>query len=120
MSKSPLENSIAKYCNPTAKRKIMAGETPAWMHRAKRGRYIIRATLSFPLWMTKKELAELIVERDRLSAVTGEPYVLDHIIPIDHPRVSGLSVPWNIQPIPHRVNAVKSNTWNPDQVRMFE
>lgn len=66
-----------------------------------------------PPWLTKEhrlqmrwayELAEI------LTATMGEPYHVDHIFPISHPRSCGLHVPWNLQVIPARDNLKKGNT----------
>jgi hypothetical protein len=75
--------------------------------------------LSVPLWVKQKDFAALKAERAKLSALHGEVYNFDHIVPINHPRVCGLTVPWNIQVVPARVNAAKSNTWNPEQLELL-
>lgn len=36
---------------------------------------------------------------------------LDHIIPLNHPRVCGLTVPWNLRTVPRAANISKSNAW---------
>lgn len=54
-----------------------------------------------------------------MSKFHGSLYVMDHVIPVNHPRVCGLGVPWNFQIIPWRVNGSKGNTWNPDQLTLF-
>lgn len=51
-------------------------------------------------------------EAKRLSKLTGEMYVVDHIVPLDGKLVCGLHVPWNMRVIHWRENAVKSwHTW---------
>lgn len=46
---------------------------------------------------------------------------VDHIIPLNHPLVSGLNVPWNLQYLPPEQNVFKSNrfdgTYNNDSWR---
>lgn len=54
-----------------------------------------------------------------MTIFTGERHVLDHIVPVNHPRVCGLTVPWNIQVIHWRANGSKGNTWCPEQLELF-
>ena len=45
----------------------------------------------------------------RKSLLLGEPYEVDHIIPLQGNKVSGLNVPWNMQVITRTENRTKSN-----------
>lgn len=110
---------IEKYISSKQKLKIMAGDIPGWMLGHIRGRYIIKSTLSAPLWMRRSLLRPFRDEATALTIATGVEHVLDHDVPIDHPEVCGLTVPWNIVVVPHGVNAAKCNEWHPDQVPMF-
>ena len=65
-----------------------------------------------PAWLTKEQQDEIndCYWRARdCSLVTGEPYEVDHVIPIKGRGVCGLHVPWNLQLLPMTVNRVKSN-----------
>ncbi len=46
----------------------------------------------------------------------GPDYVLDHIIPLRHPEVCGLHVPWNLRVVKRETNLKKGNgfvtCWN--------
>jgi hypothetical protein len=68
------------------------------------------------------DIPRIVAERDKarvMTIVTGELHVLDHIVPVTHPVVCGLTVPWNLRVIHWRVNGAKGNTWNPDQLELF-
>jgi 5-methylcytosine-specific restriction endonuclease McrA len=65
-----------------------------------------------PAWLTKEErlqMRELYVQARKLTAVTGERYVVDHIVPLRGESVCGLHVPWNLRVITQDENLKKSN-----------
>ena len=65
-----------------------------------------------PAWLTKEErlqMRELYVHARKLTAVTGERYVVDHIVPLRGESVCGLHVPWNLRVITQDENLKKSN-----------
>lgn len=110
--------SIIDYFRPKTKERLVRGEHVHWVN-CKRGNYIRQCVLSFPPWVDRDELKALWEECRRLEAEHGVPYTLDHIIPINHPYVSGLSVPWNLRPFPKKANDSKGNKWHPDQLELF-
>jgi hypothetical protein len=64
-----------------------------------------------PPWLNAEQLAAMaeIYEKAR----RGQH--VDHIVPLKHPRVCGLNVPWNLEIVPAEVNLAKSNhTWPGD------
>ena len=99
--------------------RLLKGDVPAWIKNSKRCKYISAVLLSTPPWVTTRELRALHERAVWMSEMTGIPHVLDHIVPLTHPRVCGLTVPWNIEVVPHKVNQAKSNNWCPEQEELF-
>lgn len=72
----------------------------------------IKAT---PRWLTQDQLEQMratYAEAQRLTDVTGIPHHVDHIIPLTHPDVQGLHVPWNLQVLPYDENIRKNNSFD--------
>lgn len=115
--------SIICYVRAGSKRRILAGETVHWVHNHKtRADYLLAVVLSAPLWVREAygfELEALRAWAAAMSKFHGELYVLDHIVPTTHPRVCGLTVPWNLRVVHWLVNGSKGNDWNPDQGELF-
>lgn len=108
------------YCDKApSRRKLLNGEMPKWVGNSKRSRYIAAVILSTPPWVDRKQLRNLKAEAARLTAETGVLHTLDHIVPMNHPLVCGLTVPWNIRIVPNRTNMAKSNKWLPGQMDLF-
>lgn len=69
-----------------------------------------------PPWLTKEQktaMKQLYIEAQRLTKLTGERYVVDHIVPLINEEVCGLHVPWNLRVITQDENLVKSNKLGP-------
>jgi 5-methylcytosine-specific restriction endonuclease McrA len=65
-----------------------------------------------PAWVTKEqklEMRNLYLQAQKLTKITGEKYEVDHKIPLIHPDVCGLHVPWNLIVITKKENLKKSN-----------
>ena len=65
-----------------------------------------------PKWLTKedkKAIRQLYIDAMTVTRVTGTPYVVDHIIPLNGESVSGLHVPWNLRVMTREENLKKSN-----------
>ena len=65
-----------------------------------------------PKWInTSQKLAmrKLYLQAMDLTKLTGERYVVDHIVPLISDEVCGLHVPWNLRVITQEENLRKSN-----------
>ena len=65
-----------------------------------------------PPWITedqKESIKRLYLHAMHLTKITGERYVVDHIIPLINPTICGLHVPWNLRVITQEENLLKSN-----------
>ena len=65
-----------------------------------------------PKWLTKLQKEEILqfylLARD-CFLTSGQPYDVDHIVPLTGRNVCGLHVPWNLQVLPKDVNMSKKN-----------
>jgi 5-methylcytosine-specific restriction endonuclease McrA len=65
-----------------------------------------------PSWLTLSDLCRIksiYIEAQELSKSSGKEWHVDHIVPLQHERVCGLHVPWNLQIITATENYAKSN-----------
>lgn len=65
-----------------------------------------------PSWITnghKLAMRQLYLQAMELTKLTGERYVVDHIVPLISDEVCGLHVPWNLRVITQDENLRKSN-----------
>jgi hypothetical protein len=72
-----------------------------------------------PNWLTSEhhaEIAEIYRQSQHLSASTGVPHHVDHIVPLQNKVVSGLHVPWNLRIITAQENVRKKNRLIPELI----
>ena len=65
-----------------------------------------------PPWISTEQKAlmrGLYLQAMELTKITGERYVVDHIVPLINPEVCGLHVPWNLRVITQEENLKKAN-----------
>lgn len=73
-----------------------------------------------PKWLTREQHADmrkLYLMAGEMSKTTGEPYVVDHIVPLRSEVVCGLHVPWNLRVITREENLKKSNKLAPPEIK---
>lgn len=67
-----------------------------------------------PAWADRAGIREAFKRARALTLATGVRHSVDHIVPLNHPLVSGLHCPANLRVIPLDVNIRKSNATWPD------
>lgn len=99
-------------CRRERDRKRRAPDTPMKknMRWAKRNAAKLGAT---PPWANQEAIKQFYVEARRLTAETGIPHEVDHIVPLQHPLVCGLHVETNLQVLTAEANNKKNNRWEP-------
>jgi hypothetical protein len=102
--------------SPAWRARILAGDFPEWLQRHPRRKRLIAVAIATPPWVDRGALADLRDRAKARSVATGVRHVVDHIVPVSHPYVCGLTVPWNLQIVPEQVNLSKGNAWHPDQL----
>lgn len=98
---------------------ILDGKEPKWLTNHVRADYVRQVYLSTPSWADRSEMQWLNWCRRAWGEVTGVEHVLCHIVPLNHPHVCGLTVPWNLKLAPRAVNASEGNKWHPEQGGLF-
>ena len=68
--------------------------------------------LRTPWWVDRDSVINIYKRARRLRDL-GCDVTIDHIVPLRHPQVCGLHVPWNLQIVNGRYNQWKSNRFWP-------
>lgn len=103
-----------RYSAIATRRRILAGDEPEWLRIHPRRSYVRQAYLSRPEWVDQSEMRWLDWCRRSWSAVLGVEMVLAHIVPLNHPKVCGLLVPWNFELKTRGANGAEGNAWTCD------
>ena len=102
------------------RQEVIAGKIPRWITNSRSFPYIRQVIVSTPGWVEREELAAIKERSQCLTALTGIEHHVAHIIPLNHPRMCGLTVPWNLQIKHAKVNLAESNRVVPDeQMNLF-
>jgi len=75
-------------------------------HNAARKLMVKTAT---PPWVNKKIIESIYINAAAITEATGIAHHVDHIMPIKHPLLCGLNVPWNLQILSGSENCSKKN-----------
>lgn len=95
---------------------VLSGRIPRWIAGCPRAVYIGQVIVSAPPWVSREDLRAINDQRKQVEAASGEAYHVDHEIPLRHPLVCGLTVPWNLRIVPAVVNMSKGARWCPYQM----
>jgi predicted ribonuclease toxin of YeeF-YezG toxin-antitoxin module len=74
-----------------------------------------RHRIATPQWLTpehKERIRQVYLQAQHMSELTGEKYVVDHIVPLKNKHVCGLHVPWNLRIMTHAKNCKKHNKFS--------
>lgn len=117
--KTPAGSFGARACRALRVRLFKHGREALPPSFAASGWIVARIRATVP-WADFNEIRAVYREAERLSIATGVKHNVDHIIPLQHPRVCGLHVHFNMRAIPAGPNMSKGNHWCPEQIEMFE
>lgn len=98
---------------------LPAGTPPEWLLSHPRRKYIYAIVLGTPPWISREDLEPFYTRAAILTESTGWKHTVDHIIPLNHPLVCGLNVPWNLQVLTWEQNQAKGNKFCPDQLELL-
>lgn len=77
-------------------------------------RRVARKKSATPAWANKKKIQSFYKTAARLTAATGIPHHVDHIVPLQSKLVCGLHVEQNLEILLWSENLTKGNRWWPD------
>lgn len=101
------ENSAYTKARVSEYNKANPGKKTHWT--AKRRAAQLQAT---PAWSDLVVIQAFYEDAKTLETIFGWPFHVDHIVPLNHPLVSGLHVPANLQILNASDNLSKSNTFH--------
>jgi hypothetical protein len=118
-SKTPAGSFGARPCRALRVRLFTHGRSSLPPSFASSNWIVARIRATVP-WADFNEIRAIYREADRLTGLTGVKHQVDHVIPLNHPRVCGLHVHFNLRAIPAGPNMSKNNHWCPEQLELFD
>ena len=103
-----------------ARREANSARLRAWKKRhpdrvnADTARRQLRLRQAYVAWANDELIAEAYALAQLRTHITGIPWQVDHIVPLNNDLVCGLHCEANLQVIPAVTNLAKSNDWWPD------
>lgn len=119
MAKTPAGSFGARPCWSMRRRLMEGGKGALPPSFAASGWIVARIRATVP-WADFTAIRAIYREADRLTRATGVKHQVDHIVPLNHPRVCGLHVHFNLRAIPAGPNMSKGNDWCPEQQELFD
>lgn len=119
MKKTPAGSFGARPCW-SMRRRLLEGGRAALPPSFAASNWIVQRILATVPWADFDAIRAVYREADRLTLATGVKHQVDHIVPLNHPRVCGLHVAANLRAIPAGPNMAKSNKWCPEQIELFD
>lgn len=107
----------ARPCRRLRERLLRDGV--ASLPRSWRKTWIVQRILATPPWADFSQIRKVYDQAQQKSLETGIPHNVDHIVPLNHPRVCGLHIALNLQVLTEAENGAKSNYWCPEQGELF-
>lgn len=106
----------ARPCR-TLRAKLLAGNL-ASLPKSWQRKWITQRIIATPPWADFVAIRAVYEAAAQLTWDTKIFHDVDHIVPLNHPRVCGLHVHYNLRPMPKGPNNAKSNYWCPEQMEL--
>jgi hypothetical protein len=113
MSKAKPGSFGARPCFALRARYMAAGIDA--LPKSWRKSWMIARIVATPPWFDAGRVRAIYEAAARLTRITGEKHVVDHVVPLQHPLVCGLHYHGNLRVVREKRNAAKSNTFYVDQ-----